>query len=437
MNPIQRRSFIKSLGVSAASLPFLTGLPSLGLANTVPRRQRLVVMFSPNGTIPPAFWPDEVGSDFQLKEIMQPLESFKDRMLILNGLRNRVRGDGDSHMRGMSCLLTGIELFPGNIQGGSDTPAGWASGISIDQEIKNYFQSRPETRTRFGSLEFGVGVSDRADPWTRMSYAGPNKPIAPISDPYQVYERLYGQLKDKKSLQSILDDVQADLKKVRSKISAEDRRMLEEHEALVRQMEVDLENADDQELVSKPPQLEDGVRDQNDNVPKLSRMQIDLMVNSFVNDMARVATLQYTKSVGQARMRWLDINDGHHSLSHEPDKNDEAKEKLTKINRWFAGELNYLLNRLATTPEPGGEGTLLDNTLVVWTNELGKGNSHTLNNIPFVLMGNGFNFKMGRSLDLDGAAHNRLHMALAHAVGHQIETFGKKSLCEGGALDLG
>ena len=65
--------------------------------------------------------------------------------------------------------------------------------------------------------------------------------------------------------------------------------------------------------------------DQNDNVPRLSRMQIDLLVNSFVNDMARVATLQYTKSVGMARMNWLDIKDGHHGLSHEPDKNDEAR----------------------------------------------------------------------------------------------------------------
>ena len=146
---------------------------------------------------------------------MSPLEAFKDRMLILRGLSNKVRGDGDGHMRGMSCLLTGIELFPGNIQGGSDTPAGWASGISIDQEIKDFFQSREETRTRFGSLEFGVGVTDRADPWTRMSYAGPNKPVAPISDPYQMYQKLYGQLKDKENLQSILDDVRDDLKKVR------------------------------------------------------------------------------------------------------------------------------------------------------------------------------------------------------------------------------
>ena len=115
---------------------------------------------------------------------------------MLNGISNKVRGDGDSHMRGMSCLLTGIELLPGNIQGGGGNPAGWASGISIDQEIKNFLQSRPETRTRFGSLEFGVAVPDRADPWTRMSYAGANQPIAPVDDPYQMFGKLYGRMKD-------------------------------------------------------------------------------------------------------------------------------------------------------------------------------------------------------------------------------------------------
>jgi hypothetical protein len=437
MNALHRRQFIKHLGLSAASLPFLVGLPSLGLASPARPRQRLVIMFSPNGTIPPSFWPEEIGKDFQLKEIMRPLEAFKDRMLIVRGLSNKVRGDGDGHMRGMSCLLTGIELFPGNVQGGSDTPAGWASGISIDQEIKNYFQSREETRTRFGSLEFGVGVTDRADPWTRMSYAGPNQPVAPISDPYQMYQKLYGQLKDKENLRSVLDDVRDDLKKVQKLISAEDRKLLQEHESLVTQMEKEINEQSRQKLRVGPPTLDPGVTDQNDNVPRLSRMQIDLLVNSFVNDMARVATLQYTKSVGQACMNWLGIKDPHHSLSHEKDENKEAQEKLIKINTWFCGELHYLVEKLANTAEPGGAGTLLDNTMVVWTNELGKGNSHTLHNIPFVLVGGGFGFEMGQSLRFDDIAHNSLHLALAHGVGHRIETFGKPSLCEAGPLKLG
>src|SRR4029078_10752173 len=85
--------------------------------------------------------------------------------------------------------------------------------------------------------------------------------------------------------------------------------------------------------------LEPGVDLDNDGIPKVSEMQTDLLVNAFANDLARVATLEYTNSVGQTRMLWLGINEGHHGLSHEPDSNKEAVEKLVKINIWFAEQL--------------------------------------------------------------------------------------------------
>jgi hypothetical protein len=150
-----------------------------------------------------------------------------------------------------------------------------------------------------------------------------------------------------------------------------------------------------------------------------------------------VATLQFTKSVGGARMNWLGITDGHHGLSQEPDTDAAAQEKLIKINTWFAGEVRYLADRLAATPEPGGEGSLLDQTMIVWTNEVGKGNTHTLDNIPFLLLGGGCGFTMGRSLNFGKEPHNRLHLALAHAFGHRIETFGKRDFCTAGPLALG
>jgi hypothetical protein len=430
-----RRQFMRELGLSAAAMPFLLNLPSLGFANTTARKQRLIIVFSPNGVVLPTFWPDEVGENFTLKESMTPLEPFKDRMAILHGVCNRVRGDGDNHMRGMSCLLTGIELFPGNIQGGSHTPAGWARGLSIDQEIKNFLQSRAESRTRFGSLEFGVAVPNRADPWTRMVYAGPNQPVPSIDDPYQMFAKLYGRMQDQETLASVLDGVQEDLRKLRSAVSAEDRRLLDEHEAFVNQMEKDLQAAEGETRLFQPPVLEAGVKNENDNIPKLSRMQIDLLVNSLLSDQARVATLQFTNSVGNARMRWMDIDETHHGLSHEPDSNADAQDKLTRINRWYGEQVAYLVRKLHETPDPGGEGTLLDNTQVLWTNELGKGNSHTLDNIPFVLIGNGMDFRMGRSLRYDKVPHNRLWLSLAHAMGHHdLELFGKPELCHGGPL---
>src|SRR5205085_3354550 len=176
------------------------------------------------------------GSSFKLKESLKPLEALKNRILILHGVCDKVRGDGDAHMRGMGCLLTGVELYPGNIQGGSDTPAGWAKGVSIDQEIKNHLQSSPATRTRFGSLEFGVMVPERADTWTRMVYAGANRPIAPIDDPYQMFAKLYGRARDREVLKSVLDDVKDDLRRVGAAVSAEDKKLLDEHAGFVREM---------------------------------------------------------------------------------------------------------------------------------------------------------------------------------------------------------
>lgn len=438
MKSLHRRQFLRDLGISAAALPFLAGLPSLTGAPTPQRRQRLIIMFSPNGTLPNEFWPDQEGANAQFKSILKPLEAFKERTLILHGIANKVRGDGDSHMRGMSCLLTCDELMKGNIMGGGGNPAGWASNISIDQEIKNFLQSKPETRTRFGSLEFGVAVPDRADPWTRMSYAGGNQPVAPIDDPHQMLGKLYGQMKDKESLVSILDNVNDDLKRVSSKLSARDKALLEQHMTLVRSLEQDLENAGKQGKLAHPvPQIDPSIELVNDNTPEISRVQIDLLVNSLANNMARVATLQYMRSVGMAQMRWLGIEEGHHSLSHDPDDNKESYAKLMKINTWFAGEFAHLAKRLSETPEPTGDGSMLDNTLLVWTNELGKGNNHTLDNIPYVMVGGGCGFKMGRSLRFDKAAHNRLWMAVAHGMGHTgLKTFGKAELCDGGALNL-
>ncbi len=428
-----RRRFLRDLGVGAAVMPFLLNLPSLGFANQAARKKRLVIMFSPNGVIPSNFWPEQEGADFVLPESLKPLEPFQNRLLTLNGVCDKVRGDGDNHMRGIGCLLTGVELFPGNVQGGSATPAGWASGLSIERRIKNRLQACPTTRTRFGSLEFGVMVPDHADTWTRMVYSGPNKPVAPIDDPYQMFAKLYGRMKDRESLKPILDDLQADLKTLGSKVSSEDRVLLDEHASFVREMEQELKSADGS-IGHAVPELEQGVKDQNDNMPKVSKMQIDLMVNSFAADFARVATLQYTNSVGGAKMRWIGVDEGHHELSHNPDTDDKSKEKLTRINKWFAEQLAYLSKRLAETPEPGGTGSLLDNTTIVWTNELGKGNSHTLDNIPFVVVGNGCDFKMGRSLRFPKVAHNRLLVALAQGMGQDIEKFGNPDYCNDGAL---
>ena len=432
-----RRTFLRDAGLSAAALPFVLNLPSLAFANQSQRKQRLIIMFSPNGVVPKNFWPQEEGDQFTLGESTQPLEPFKQRTLFLKGIADKVRGDGDDHMRGIGCLLTGVELFPGNVLGGcSEHPAGWSRGISIDQEIKNYLQARDETRTRFGSLEFGVAVPERADTWTRMVYARPNKPVTPINSPYQMVKRLYSSSRHRENLASVLDIVTDDFRKLESLVSAEDRQILEEHATFVREYEQELKSTPANDATHLMPQLPLGIKDSLENMPQLSKLQIDLLVNSMAADFARVATLQFNHSTSDATMPWIQVEGRHHDLSHRPDNDEDAQKNLTKVDRWYCEQLAYLAGRLAETPDPGGGGSLLDNTLILWTNELGQGNSHTHDNTPFVLLGGGLNFRMGRSLRCGDVPHNRLLMSLAHGFGHRLTEFGNPNYCQDGPLSI-
>ncbi len=76
---LTRREILRKLGIGAAALPFVWNLPSLCIGAPPPhtRKQRLVIMFSPNGVIPHTFWPDEEGELQSLKESLKPLEPFR------------------------------------------------------------------------------------------------------------------------------------------------------------------------------------------------------------------------------------------------------------------------------------------------------------------------------------------------------------------------
>ncbi len=439
---LNRRESLRAL-LGAPLVAGLAGwLPSASAAGQRairqnPETRRLVIVFSPNGTIPSKFWPASggpLGDLGELPEILQPLEEFRDRTLVLHGIDNRIRGDGDDHMRGMGCLLTGIELSPGNIQGGGNTPAGWPRGISIDQELANFFQSDPATRCRFGSLELGVLVPDRADVWTRMVYSAANRPVTPIADPRRLFQKLFGVVGDRESLRSVLEIVAADLKSVAASVSGEDQARLNDHLDWVRQKELELRSADS-EIPGQLPPVDGAIELNGDNMPAISQAQQDLLVAALRTGMTRIATLQYTNSVGNAKMKFLGIEEGHHELSHEPDEKQDAAEKLVTINRWYCEQIAALARQLANTPEADGAGTLLDHTTIVWTNELGKGNSHSLSDIPFVLVGGGMGWKSGQALQFDHMPHNRLWISVAHAMGHRIEKFGSPRHSRGGVIE--
>jgi hypothetical protein len=166
------------------------------------------------------------------------------------------------------------------------------------------------------------------------------------------------------------------------------------------------------------------------NYPTIGRLHMDLMVAAFQCGLTKVASIQWSRSVGQPTFPWLMIADRHHDLSHIGDSDAVVKDKITRINRWYAEQFLYLAQKLEMQTED--TGTMLDNTVIVWVNELGRGNSHSPNSIPWVIAGNaGGYFRTGRYMNYTNASHSNLLVSLCNALGVPTTTFGNPRFCTG------
>jgi hypothetical protein len=172
----------------------------------------------------------------------------------------------------------------------------------------------------------------------------------------------------------------------------------------------------------------------NDSFPDIGDLQISLLAVALACDLTRVASLQWSRSVSQTRFTWLPvpINDAHHDLSHLPDDDALAVDKLTRINLWYAGRFAALVGKLATAQEVDGS-RLLDSSLLLWCNELGKGNNHSRRLAPYVLAGQaGGSVRTGRFLSFtDDHPHNDLLVSILQAMDVPVTTFGKAEWCQG------
>jgi len=171
----------------------------------------------------------------------------------------------------------------------------------------------------------------------------------------------------------------------------------------------------------------------NDAFPAVGGIQLDLMAMALACDITRVASMQWSRSVSSTRFTWLNVAQGHHDLSHRPDTDPGAVSDLTKINTWYAQQLAGLIDRLKATPDGAG-GTMFDGTLVLWCNELAKGNTHGRVGAPYVLAGSaGGALRTGRFLRYDGQGlpHNNLLVSILNAMGVPDTTFGKPDWCTG------
>lgn len=434
---LSRRNFLRGLGATTVALPLLPSLNASAQTGAFPKR--LLIVFSANGTFPSRWRPDGTENNWTIPAdgILTPLEPHKDDLIVVEGVDmvSTRFGIGDGHQKGMGHMLTGTELLPGPFPGGGNAgDAGYAGGISIDQ----YIAGEVHAGQKFSSLELGVQCGNPTN-WSRMCYAGPDQPIAPRTDPYDAFDTIFGDLtadpfgleRLRIKRQSVLDHVKDDLSRVQSRVSASDRQRLDAHATAIRDIEQRLLTGNEFGLACEAPNMGGQIdAGQNDNFGAISDLMIDLAVMSFACNLTPVASIQFSRSVSNTHFGFAGVNARHHDLSHEGDDNTTAVEQIVEINRWYASKFARILDLMKQIPE--GDGTLLDNTAVVWVNELGKGNSHTRNDMPFIIAGScGGYFNTGRYLNYSDDPHNNLLVSLANAMGVQTNTFGNPDYCSG------
>ncbi|MBC7658313.1 MAG: DUF1552 domain-containing protein [Chitinophagaceae bacterium] len=464
---VNRRKLLSGMGAMTVGLT--SGIwkvsTAFGADAKVPAAKRFIGIFTPNGTSPENLWPTTTAAEAPLTAtpILKPLDKYLSKMLLLKGVdylstvENNL-GDwkdgtseaatfdikpGGPHMKGPAAFLTGGSLLHGDF-GGSGGPAGWGDRMSLDQ----LFAQRIGSKSRFPSLEIGVQIGGQ-EPLTTISYADANKPNRPETNPWNLYKRIFADAnlsatdlaKIVSERKSVLDFLGNEITTLKTRLSAEDKISLDSHLTGIRALEAQItgSNAAQCKIPTLTPRTDAFNENTAGKFPELGRMQTDLMILAHSCGLTQVSTFMWDNADGWHFYDRLGLSNpdlNHHEISHLPaDANRTLASlvgDLVKINSFYSEQMAYLMGQLAAIPEADGSN-MLDSTLMIWGNELGAGNTHTLHNIPFILAGGaGGALKMGRYLNYKGLPHNNLLVSLANAMGlSDIKTSGIRGVCTG------
>jgi hypothetical protein len=293
--------------------------------------------------------------------------------------------------------------------------------------------------TKLASMEFGVNVGG-SDDWSRMSYSGPGTPMPPMDDPSAAYTRLFADLNadpmGQKQLTAqrhlVLNSIMSDAKQLRGNLGQGDQMKLDQHLASLDTINQHLDQVVSVGGDCQKPAAFPAFSDINDPAvfQAIGKLQMDMLVMALTCDITRVASIQWTRSVGDVVMSWVKATAGHHTLSHASDTDTAAQQTLVAIDNFYAQQLAYLIGAMQKVQE--GTGTLFDNTVIFWCNELAIGNLHSHDDMRFLLAGScQGTFQTGRWLQFNGDPHNNLLLSLANAMGCGLSTFGNPAYCTG------
>lgn len=430
---MNRRTFLRGLG-TAMALPYLEAMMPLSALRPSAKAApvRTAFLFVPNGIDMANWTPAAEGAGFALPEILQPLSPVAKQLNILSGLAQQnafALGDGPGdHARSTATWLTGVHIKK---TAGADIQ----NGISADQLAAQ----RLGHLTKFPSLEIGCERGAQAGNCdsgyscaysSNISWRGPTTPVAKEVNPRAVFERLFGVPGDEnaqarmvrdRDRKSVLDFVLEDAQILKKSLGVRDQDKLEEYFTGIREIEERLLKAE-----RGSPGLPAGAK-RPSGIPadyaEHIRLMGDMMVLAFQADLTRICTFMFANDGSNRSFASIGVQEGHHDISHHGRDPDKLMKKR-KIDRFHVDQLAYILGRMQAIKE--GDGTLLDNSLLVYGAGISDGDAHNHDNLPILVAGRGGGaLKTGRHLRYaQGTPMNNLFLSILDRVGVPAEKLG-------------
>jgi hypothetical protein len=431
---LPRRTFLRGLGACIA-LPLLEAMvPARAALGGAPRR--MVFIYLPNGMDMQTWTPTTAGANFALSPTLQSLQPHQQQLSVLSGLAHlqaRAGGDGaGDHARANATFLTGVRARK---TAGADIHI----GVSADQMAAMQIGRE----TRLPSLEITCDSSSKQAGACDSGYAcayqnniswrNENTPMPPIADPRLVFERLFGTAEDPelaagKALRescrgSILDAVREDAKTLERSLGASDRRKVDEYLTALRETEVGI-----QQQVKFQAQLpKAAMMEKPEGIPgnfgEHLKIMYDLLALALSTDSTRIASFMVLREGSNKSYPWLGVNDGHHEISHHGGS-VEKKAKIAKINQWHIEQFAGFLAKLKTMRE--GNGSVLDNSMIVLGSAIADGDRHSHHDLPVVLAGGGAGaLKPGRHVQYPKETPmTNLFLTMMHHMGVKTDKLG-------------
>jgi hypothetical protein len=442
LQPLSRRSVLRG-ATAALGLPLLdlmaAGQVRGGDSPAPTHPVRLAWVFFPNGTNPDQWEPETVGPDWEMKASLEPLRELKSDFSVLSGLAQinaRSLGDGPGdHARSAAAFLTGAHPL-------KTSGANMRVGTSADQIAAEHYGRS----TRLASIELGTESGKAAGACdsgyacaysNNISWKTATQPMAKEINPRLAFERLFGngaagaspEAKDLLFQRSILDLVAEDARQLNSRLGYQDRLKLDEYFTSVR----DVEQRIDRMTEPLPFDVSDQrpADEKPEDIAAHIRLMYDIMLLAFKTDTTRISTFMLGNEGSNKSYPTIGVTEGHHQLSHHQNDADKMQ-KIAAIDKFFAEQFAYFLQRLKETPE--GEGCLLDNCLIVYGGAIRDGNRHDHHDLPVLLAGRGGGrFTPGNHVKYTSETPlNNLFLSMLDAVGVDMPELGDST----GKLDL-